>query len=353
MIAAEYIVISGLAAGFLLVRRFPSVPRDARGAQAETVSIIIPARDEEHNLAGLLTSIPHTAEVIVVDDGSRDATAAVAIARGARVIRAPAPPVNWVGKAWACQQGFDAASGDLLVFLDADTRFAPEGLERIVSCASSLPSKTVLSVLPFHRCRERWEDLSLFFHLMMAFGAAGFTRLGKSGLVGPSLIIRRELYEHVGGHASVRGEVLENFAFAERIRRHGGTSLTLNAADTLWTRMFPQGFTQLCESWSKAFVAGAGKTPIAVLVLSTLWLAGGISVITLALQRDDVLRLAALLGYFAFAKQVAWAARQIGNYRWSTFLLYPIPLLFYFFLFGYSLWKKVRPASATWKGRRV
>lgn len=353
MITAECIVATGLAAGFVLVRRFPSVPRDVKGKFPKKVSVIIPARDEEHNLPALLASIPGTAEVIVVDDGSTDATAAITIAHGARVIRPPAPPVNWVGKSWACQQGFEASTGDLLVFLDADTRFVRGGLERIVSCADSLPWNTALSVLPFHQCHDRWEDLSLFFHLLMAFGAAGFTHLGKSGLVGPSLIIRRELYEHVGGHASVKGEVLENFALAKQLHRCGASSLTLNSADTLWTRMFPQGFTQLCDSWSKAFAAGAGKTPVSVLTLSTLWLAAGISVIALAFQHDAVLRLIALLSYIAFTIQVGWAARQIGNYRWSTLLLYPIPLLFYFSLFGYSLWKKIGKGSATWKGRQV
>ena len=90
-----------------------------------SVSVVVPARDEEQTLPALLRSVaeqlPEVHEVVVVDDASRDATAAVARAGGARVVPAGTPPPGWTGKAWACHTGAAATTGDLLLFLDADT----------------------------------------------------------------------------------------------------------------------------------------------------------------------------------------------------------------------------------------
>src|ERR687893_289720 len=87
------------------------------------VSVVIPARDEERRIAGCLAGLAgEDVELIVVDDGSRDRTADVARAHGARVIAGAEPPAGWIGKPWALQQGLEAASGDVVVSLDADTR---------------------------------------------------------------------------------------------------------------------------------------------------------------------------------------------------------------------------------------
>ena len=88
------------------------------------LSIIIPARNEETNLPKLLRSLtaqsPQPREIIVVDDASTDRTAEVAQQFGARVIRSLPLPNGWRGKTWACHQGAQVATGEMLLFLDAD-----------------------------------------------------------------------------------------------------------------------------------------------------------------------------------------------------------------------------------------
>ena len=125
------------AAGFLLLRRLRPCAEVSAPRPTPTVSIIIPARNEEHNLPTLLRSLaaqsvkPH--EIIVVDDGSTDRTAEVARQLGATVIASQPLPDGWRGKTWACHQGAQAATGELLLFVDADTWFEPDGLARVLS----------------------------------------------------------------------------------------------------------------------------------------------------------------------------------------------------------------------------
>lgn len=353
MSGAAIVAAGGIAAGFLLVRRFPALPSIAPAKIDAEASVVVPARNEAQNLPLLLASIPPTYEVIVVDDDSSDETAAIAAEWGARVLNAgPAEP-GWVGKSWACQRGARNSSGETLVFVDADVRFARDGLRRIVASVQARGENTAVSVLPYHRCERMWESFSLFFHLLMAFGAAGFTRLGQPQLLGPLLVVPRALYEQAGGHAVVRGEVLEHLNFAQHIRQCGGGTAVWNADGALWTRMYPQGFRQLCEGWSKAFVSGAGKTPFAVLATSSLWLAGGASACGMLFTTHGPMRVLAIFCYAIFAAQAAWAGRQIGRYHWLGFMLYPVPLAFYFGIFMRSLWWKISGTKGSWRGRTV
>ena len=99
------------------------------------MSIVVPARNEATTLPDLLASLgaldPAPHEVIVVDDGSEDGTAEVARTRGVDVHSVPGPPEGWLGKPWACQQGARRATGDLLLFLDADVQLSADALPRL------------------------------------------------------------------------------------------------------------------------------------------------------------------------------------------------------------------------------
>src|SRR3712207_3263235 len=115
---------------------FPYTTLFRSRGEAPSVSVVIPARDEEATVPALLDSLRRLTvgltDVVVVDDGSRDATASVARSAGAVVVPVADPPQGWTGKAWACHVGARATTGNLLLFLDADTVLAPNGLDGLL-----------------------------------------------------------------------------------------------------------------------------------------------------------------------------------------------------------------------------
>jgi 4,4'-diaponeurosporenoate glycosyltransferase len=355
MLIFTLLSIGGIVAGLLLLRAVPTISGNPHATpDALSVSIVIPARNEATNLPPLLQSLRPSAlmpfQVIVVDDHSSDSTADIALAHGATVIRSAPLPTGWTGKTWACHQGGLAATGETLFFLDADTYFTAEGYACTVEYFASLPESTALSILPFHRTEHWYEELSLFFNILIAIGAGGFSRLDPPHLFGQSLLIRRELYMRAGGHASVKNEILENLHFAAPLRATGGTPATLAGRGIMETRMFPEGLSQLRESWTKAFATGAGATSPLILALSILWLtAAMLTMLTLATHPGVIF----LFLYLVNAALIAWYVRQLGTFRLITALLYPIPLVFYFAIFAQSLSLRLLHRSVSWRGRRL
>src|SRR5829696_34983 len=135
------------------------------GELAEAASVVVPARDEAGRIgrcvAAILGQDAKIVEVVVVDDGSRDATAAEAAAAGARVVAAPAPGTGRAGKAAACAVGGrGATAGRWLAFVDADVVLAPQAISRLL--AACLDTGAVAaSPLARQATRALWEELLL------------------------------------------------------------------------------------------------------------------------------------------------------------------------------------------------
>lgn len=357
MIVLGPLCVLGLAAGFLLISRIPTSPPATLCAET-SLSIIIPARNEEQNLPRLLQSLVHTTtslvEVLVVDDGSTDNSAAVAAGLGARVLTTTEKPDEWTGKSWACYQGAQNATGQLFLFLDADTYFLPGGLDRMISrWLCERDRGFVLSLLPYHEMHNAYEQLSIFFNILMAAGAGGFGVATTSRLFGQSLLISKEAYFEAGGHAAVRSAVLENLRWASRLRISGNRILCLGGRGTLHMRMFPEGFRQMSESWAKAFTQGAADSGSIVLLLAIVWISALWSTLLLLILPHTWGRLTPALEYLSFSLQIAWIASRLGNYRILTCLLFPLPLAYYCAVFGRSAARRALGHKAVWKGREV
>lgn len=301
------------------------------------LSLIIPARNEAHNLPRLLESIRSQPtpplEVLVVDDASTDATAGVAASHGATVISSLALPDDWRGKPWALHQGALAAKGDLLLFLDADCWFEPGGLDAVLR---HYPGGA-FSVAPHHRIEKPYEELSAFFNLIMVASTAGH------GLFGQMLLVDRASYDKAGGHHEVKGRVLENLRLAAFYRAAGIAVSSAPGRNMLAFRMYPEGLSSLVEGWTKGFASGASETPRAAVVLVALWITG-LMLALIALPWTP-------LPYLAFAVQFGILLKGVGSFSWLTALLYPIPLFFYLAVFVRSLRRSRSGKEVTWKGR--
>ena len=357
MIVPALLCAVGLPVGFLLIRRVP-VCQPAQAHNAISLSIVIPARNEEGNLPRLLQSMTASAvrpaEILVVDDASTDKTALIARSFGATVIKSVTLPAGWTGKAWACHQGAQCAIGDHLLFLDADTFFVDRGLDRLVArWVAERDSGLVLSLLPYHAMSANYEQLSLFFNVLMAAGAGGFGLVSEPRLFGQSLLISKEAYFAVGGHAAVRSLVLENLNLAPLVRASGARILCLGGRGTLHMRMFPEGLGQMSDSWTKAFILGAAVSDGLVVLSAVVWISALWSTATLLIVPHDYGRLGLAIVYLLLSFQLVWLARQLGSYRFLTCFLYPLPLAYYCAVFGRSAARRALHRKTVWRGREV
>jgi len=318
------------------------------------VSIVIPARNEEKTLPKLLQSLKLSqveSEIIVVDDHSTDQTAALALRLGARVITSEPLPAGWTGKNWSCAQGARYAKNNTLLFLDADTVMSPGALNHILNYFET-QRDTALSLFPYQLTETWHEQLSAFFLLVMAMSTGAFGLLKNPStvlLVGQSLVIRKTDYLKGGGHESVKSKILENLYFTRKLRQAGVKTQTWLGKNVLSVRMFSDGLGQLLESWSKAFQTGPQEVPPVSMIAIVLWLSTLSSTLTLVIL-DPWL---GILTYGIFFIQIYFMLRAIGRFSLATSIFFPIPLLFYFFIFFRSLVRGRQHRSIQWRGREL
>lgn len=269
-------LLYGLIVPFTLRRR-PRL-RDAPcvvGPGAPLVSVIIPARNEAENIAASMSTVIASSypnrELIVVDDRSVDGTLDVARAIAARspviaqVIEGEPLPEGWVGKPWACVQGVAHARGDLLAFTDADTRHDDELLGRAVGALQATGADLV-SVAPRQLMVGFWERLlmpQVFLLIWLRWrdpAALQHVTNPRNAMAGGQFIlVRRSIYESAGGHATLRGEVVEDVVLAQRVVARGGRIYLGLAEEYMETRMYRR-LREILEGWSKNLAAGARLT---------------------------------------------------------------------------------------------
>jgi hypothetical protein len=356
----------GLAAGALLLARIPT-PRPAPrrwSAGIPDVSVIVPARDEEATLPVLLRSLraldPAPHEIIVVDDSSTDATATVAAANGATVLAATPPP-GWAGKPFACHLGAEAATGTHLLFLDADTRLAPDALARLVGEHAARGG--LLSVQPHHHTERAYEQLSAFFSVaaMMGTGAFAAARPASGAMAfGPCMLTSVADYRAAGGHAAVRGEVLEDVRLARSYRSRGLPVHCLGGGDVVGFRMYPGGTRQLVEGWTKNIASGAALSPPWALLGVVAWVCACVAVASAVLRGaltwvvgDGGTPWVAVGAWTVVAVQLRRMLDRIGTWRAWTSVFFPVALLAFLTVFFRSLAVTLVRGEVIWRARRV
>ena len=228
-------------------------------AQPPTVSVIIPARNEEACLGDCLQSLVSQTgvsfEIIVVDDHSTDHTREIAASfPQVRVIEAPPLPEGWTGKNNAVTDGARQARGQWLLFTDADTVHLPESLARALAEAQDNGAE-LLSYSPEQIAVTFWEMATLpvvFAELARQYPPSIVSDPASpiAAANGQFILVRRDTYDAVGGHAEVAGDILEDVALARAVKRSGRKIRFRYAPDAVGTRMY-RNYQQLRDGWTK------------------------------------------------------------------------------------------------------
>jgi len=226
------------------------------------VSVIIPARNEEANIERVVRSVAgqrEAREIIVVDDESTDRTGEI-LARLRdqvpllRTIRTETLPEGWTGKSHAAAAGAETAAGDWLLFTDADTEHLPGSLEAMLDRATSEKSD-LLSLSPGQLTLTCWEKSIIPFVFVQLAQLYPFEEVSDpasplAAANGQYLLIRRSVYNGIGGHRAVRSEILDDVELARRVKSAGGRIIFLPGARWVRTRMYST-FRAMWQGWSK------------------------------------------------------------------------------------------------------
>jgi cellulose synthase/poly-beta-1,6-N-acetylglucosamine synthase-like glycosyltransferase len=352
-------------------RQLDEFPADPPG-DAPLLSVVIPARDEARNIVACARSLLATTypmlEVIVVDDASRDGTGDLARRLAAedervRVVSTPPLPSGWFGKPWACATGAAAARGALLCFVDADTRHTPDLLGRAVH-AMRARSADVLSVAGRQELGTFWERViqpQVFTMITMRYGGPEIVnrspRVHDKIANGQFILVAREAYDAIGGHAAVRDKVAEDLMLAQRFFAAGRRVILVLGVNQLSTRMYTS-LGELVRGWRKNIFAGSADSlpPHAAVraLLPLLLLLGPLVTLApvVALAWGLAVQAAPLLvfGAVATVASLVWWAFVYRSMRVSLLyaLAFPLGALLLLYIVATAV---LRGRRVEWKGR--
>jgi chlorobactene glucosyltransferase len=253
------------------------------------VSAIIPARNEELNIARSVRSIaaqPEILEIIVVDDQSEDRTGEILKELqeelpALRVVRLDDLPWGWAGKPHALAAGAQVAVADWLLFSDADTVHRPGSLGALLAYAKT-QGADLLSISPGQKLAAWWEKsvIPVVFVQLAAlypFEKVSNPRSPVAAANGQYILIRRASYESVGGHAAAPDAVLEDVDLARRVKSTGGRLIFLAGAQWAETRMY-RTFAEMWTGWTKnlflLYRCDVDEIQKAILNLWAYWIPG-------------------------------------------------------------------------------
>jgi len=342
-------------------------------ADALLLSVILPARNEAHNIEACLRSILVTGypnlEVIVVDDHSSDGTGGIARRIAAtdarvRVINNPDLPAGWFGKQWACHNGALTANGTLLCFTDADTRHGPELLSRSANAMVERRAD-LFSVAGSQTMVTFWEKLiqpHIFVLLFAKYG--GTEKVSRSTnpydkiANGQYLLMRRVTYDRAGGHETVRTHVAEDLRMAQEWCRLGFNVHFVTGLNHMSTRMY-EGLGEIVRGWGKnVYAAGRDSMklgPIGHAVLRVIFPFPALwEIVPIGLAIGAVFGVVppavGIWGALVFAiTAFFWGiVYRLAKQPVAWGLLHPLASMMIFGIFTRAAWKGDR---VEWKGR--
>ena len=252
----------------IILYNFFTAPRlkneNYKSEEKPLISILIPARNEEKNIAECLNSVLNQTyknyEVIVLDDNSVDNTKLIVkkyLNEKVKLIEGAELPTGWLGKNWACYQLSKTANGKLFLFLDADVRLHVNTVNAAVNVFYKYKLK-MLSVFPVQKISSFGEYLivPLLNWLLLTFLPLRKVYTSKrksfSAAIGQFIIIDKNTYNEIGGHKSVKNKIVEDLEIARNLKSRGYKIMSVLGSGFVECRMY-ENFTEAFKGFSKNF----------------------------------------------------------------------------------------------------
>ncbi len=338
----------------------PATGTPVTAATAGSVTAIVPARNEESVIAACIASLasqPEIAEILVVNDQSTDGTATVVSGLmekipNLRLLDSGGLPDGWVGKNHALWVGVQQAKCAWLLFTDADAEHERDSVSRALQIANQ-QGAALVSFSP-EQITETWYEKALipFIYLRLAkrfsYENVNDAKSPAAAANGQFLMLRRDVYEAIGGHSTVAGEVLEDVALAMRVKAAGHRISFGSGKGIVRVRMY-RSFQAMWQGWKKNLYRLMGGTPWAVfreMESSVPWIP--LLVILLGLKFPFLFFLGVLL---LIARQTSYGLDLARNQYPFSFIFYYVPAVA---LYVAVLWASYRShvnGRIQWKGR--
>lgn len=323
------------------------------------LSVIIPARNEERAIertvrAMLAQDYPQI-EVIVVNDRSTDSTGAILdriASEDSRLIalHGEDPPAGWLGKPWAMHQGSLRARGELLLFVDADVRYAPAAISTAVQHLEA-KRQDLTFLFPNFEMRGLWENA-----LMPAVPMSPFTFpiwLGERWPLtwlaiggGTGNLIRRTAYDRSGGHEALRHAVIDDVGLAQHVRRSGLHTGIARTEHLVSVRMY-DGFGEIVNGFTKNVFTILGRSFVGAAVILFIFVAGSLVPYAMAVTGNRTAL--AVVALITLTRLIFFSA--IGYPVWNALLLHPLTTIGWIWITLRSTWVVGIRGQLPWRGR--
>jgi chlorobactene glucosyltransferase len=347
------------------------IPLLARAPQEPlpTVSIVVPARNEERSIERCVRSLATqrylSADVIVLDDRSTDATPQILERLAAefpnvRVVPGEELPDGWVGKPWALHQAQRVARGEWLLFTDADSDHAPAGVASAL--AFTLGARAdALSIGSRQELGTFWERATLPFILGLIFYAVGPLEQINDPLQperalanGQYILVERTAYDALGGHEALRAEIVEDVQFARRLKADGRFRFVLAGGTRLASVRMYHALPEIWAGFTKnVFMGAEGNVPVLLAGAAFMFVLSAPSLLTVwAIARRKPYEALEAAAATLAAMLTWWRGIAMVGMPPAAALLQPLGTAFFGAVMLNSTYRVLSGRGVEWRGRR-
>lgn len=341
----------------------PALPKNPSVSGKSLLSVMVPMRNEERNVESLVASLKNStypnSEFIILNDQSTDRTqdflekeiggdSRFTLLQGAEL------PAGWVGKVHACHQLQKAATGEYLMFVDADINFSPQAFEQSLALLQKSSSKSLsgfpaFEVTPFlSKLLVPMQHFVVFFHLPLALANyASFP--AATAAHGAWMLFDRKAYDEIGGHQSVHNSLVEDVHISREIKKAGHRMMLANITESVSSKMYETN-NEVWEGFLKNSYTGIGRSPIMAIFLTLFYILFYVSTAVLAVIGSIMFEPLFLLPYLLISLQQLFVMVKTRQNPLLAFLM-PLQAAAMIGVLLHAMKKSRSRQAYSWKGR--